>query len=191
MAKLYYYYASMNAGKSAQLLTSAHNYEERGMNVMLFKPAIDTRTASTISSRIGLVKPCEIFTKNANLYAWVMAETLTKKVDCIFVDEAQFLTKMQVHHLCLIVDELNIPVLAYGLRTDFKREFFEGSQWLMAWADKIVELKGMCHCGSKATTVARVVNGEMVLDGDQVLIGAEETYVSLCRKHFLQRKLVP
>ena len=187
MSSLYFKYGSMNSAKSAGLLTSAHNYTETGMNVLLFKPKIDTRTTGTIKSRIGLEAECLEVDKDFNFFACLkaMRGNTIKPIKAVFVDEAQFLTKEQIKQLCNIVDELDIPVLAYGLRTDFLGNLFEGSQWLLAWADKIEELKGMCSCGKKATHVIRKdMYGEVTTSGDQVQIGAEDTYVSMCRKHY-------
>ena len=187
MAKLYYHYASMNAGKSARLLTDAHNYKERGMRVVIYKPAIDTRTSNTVSSRIGLNEKCELIAPDMDLF-WDIQHR--NKISCIFVDEAQFLSKKNVFDLCRVVDELEIPVMCYGLRTDFQLNLFEGSYWLLAWADEIRELRGMCHCGRKATTVARIdAQGNFVTEGEQVEIGAEDKYVSLCRRHYHEKLL--
>lgn len=185
MAKLYFHYASMNAGKSARLLTDAYNYKERGMNVAIFKPLADTRTMHTVTSRIGLQSTCDIITPRCNLF-WEIQRR--DNIACVFVDEAQFLSKENVFDLCRVVDELNIPVMCYGLRTDFQLNLFEGSYWLLAWADEIRELRGVCHCGKKATTVARIDSeGNFVTEGAQVVIGAEDTYVSLCRKHYREK----
>lgn len=191
MAKLYFYYAAMNAGKSTVLLQSSHNYRERGMQTLLFTPAIDTRYQhGTISSRIGLTEEAFAFTGTDNLYDITVA--LNAKISpyaCILIDEAQFLTKEQVHQLTEITDHLSIPVLAYGLRTDFRGELFPGSQFLLAWADELVELKTICHCGSKAIMNMRInTHGEAVVEGDQVLIGGNESYVSTCRLHFKRKQ---
>ena len=189
MAKLYFYYAAMNAGKSTVLLQSSHNYRERGMQTLLFTPAIDTRyQQGTIRSRIGLSDEASVFTAADNLYT-ITAQLKTKGIDyaCILVDEAQFLTRDQVHQLTEITDQLSIPVLAYGLRTDFRGELFPGSQFLLAWADELVELKTICHCGRKATMNMRIdEQGQAVVEGEQVLIGGNESYVSTCRLHFKQ-----
>lgn len=187
MAKLYFHYASMNAGKSARLLTDAYNYQERGMKVAIFKPMADTRTLHMVSSRIGLNASCELISPSMDLF-WDIQRR--ENISCVFVDEAQFLSKRNVSDLCRVVDELNIPVMAYGLRTDFQLNLFEGSYWLLAWADEIRELRGMCHCGRKATTVARIdAQGNFVTEGAQVEIGAEDKYVSLCRKHYHEKVL--
>lgn len=184
MAKLYFYYSAMNAGKSTVLLQSSHNYRERGMQTLLFTPAIDTRyQKGVIYSRIGLSEPALIFQSNDNLYQQVLDQAA--QYACILIDEAQFLTREQVFQLTEISDKLNIPVLSYGLRTDFKGELFEGSQYLLAWADELIEIKTICHCGRKAIMILRLnENGEVVSDGEQVFIGGNNTYVSTCRKHY-------
>ncbi len=186
MAKLYFYYAAMNAGKSTVLLQSSYNYRERGMQTLLFTPIIDTRyQQGIINSRIGLTEEAFAFTEQDNLYT-ITAE-LYKKISyaCILIDEAQFLTREQVYQLTEITDYLSIPVLAYGLRTDFRGELFPGSQFLLAWADELIELKTICHCGRKAIMNMRINDrGEAIVEGDQVFIGGNESYVSTCRLHF-------
>lgn len=184
MAKLYFYFSAMNAGKSTVLLQSSHNYRERGMQTLLFTPAIDTRyQKGVIHSRIGLSEAALIFQNNDNLYQQVTEQN--KEYACILIDEAQFLTREQVFQLTEIADKLNIPVLSYGLRTDFKGELFEGSQYLLAWADELIEIKTICHCGRKAIMILRLnEKGEVVSDGEQVFIGGNNTYVSTCRKHY-------
>ena len=188
MAQLYFYYSAMNAGKSTSLLQSAYNYKERGMNALLYTVAFDTRFAEgKIASRIGLQSKAELFTSDTQLFNEVSEHNQNAKISCMFIDEAQFLTKQQVKQCMQIVDELDIPVLAYGLRTDFMGETFEGSQYLLAWADKLNELKTICHCGRKATFVAKTnEHGEVMREGDQVEIGGNEKYVSLCRKHYCE-----
>ncbi|QBQ77613.1 putative thymidine kinase [Escherichia phage vB_EcoM_WFbE185] len=186
MASLIFTYAAMNAGKSASLLTAAHNYKERGMGVLVLKPAIDTRDSKgEIVSRIGIRKDANIITKDMDIFEFYKWAAAQKDIHCVFVDEAQFLTTEKVYQLSRIVDVYNVPVMAYGLRTDFKGNLFEGSQALMAIADKLVELKGVCHCGKKATMVARVTeDGLPITDGSQIEIGDTDRYVSLCRKHW-------
>lgn len=187
MAKLYFYYASMNAGKSTVLLQSSHNYRERGMATLIFTPAIDTRFAyGTVHSRIGLSEKAIVFNDQDNLFATVKKyDGGQHAISCVLIDEAQFLSRSQVMELTDIADTLNIPVLAYGLRTDFKGELFPGSQYLLAWADALVELKTICHCGRKAIMNLRVdAVGTAVDIGEQVFIGGNESYVSTCRKHF-------
>ncbi len=187
MAKLYFYYSTMNAGKSTVLLQSSYNYQERGMDTLLFTPAIDSRYgAGKIASRIGLIAEAVAFTRDEDLFRYAeQAKTQNPKLQCVLVDEAQFLTKQQVQQLTDIVDRLNLPVLAYGLRSDFKGEPFEGSQYLLILADNIVELKTICFCGKKATMNARIdANGKILRTGEQVQIGGNESYMAMCRKHF-------
>ncbi|MDP9196600.1 MAG: thymidine kinase [Pseudomonadota bacterium] len=186
MAKLYFYYSTMNAGKSTMLLQARYNYEERGMDTLVFKPVIDTRGGSdVVASRIGL--SCKSLPEKDMYGQTAAAQTAGRKIHAVFVDEAHFLTKASVRDLCRITDELDIPVMCYGLRTDFRGHLFEGSQWLMAWADKLHEVKTICHCGSKATMVIRVDGeGRRMDDGPQVQIGSTESYVPLCRAHFME-----
>jgi len=187
MAKLYFYFAAMNAGKSTVLLQSSYNYRERGMQTLLFTPAIDTRhQAGVVHSRIGLSEDATLFEQTDNLYELVKAQQ--QDFACVLVDEAQFLTRAQVQQLTDISDDMGIPVLAYGLRTDFRGELFEGSQYLLAWADELIELKTICHCGRKATMILRLNEfGEVVSEGEQVAIGGNNMYVSTCRLHFKQQ----
>jgi thymidine kinase len=179
----------MNAGKSTSLLQSAYNYKERGMQVQLYTVAFDDRFAQgKIASRIGLQAEADLFSAQTNLFKEIEANHKTNKLSCVFIDEAQFLTRQQVKQCLQIVDKLNIPVLAYGLRTDFKGETFIGSHYLLAWADKMNELKTICHCGRKANFVAKLdANGDIMQDGDQIEIGGNERYVSLCRKHYCEK----
>lgn len=187
MAKLYFYYSAMNAGKSTALLQSSYNYTERGMNTIIFSAEIDTRfSRGKVMSRIGLVADAILFSQQTDLAGLIKKRNSYKKIHCILVDECQFLTKEQVTQLCEIVDYVNIPVLCYGLRTDFSSELFIGSQYLLAWADKLIELKTICHCGHKANRVLRLDdNGDVVCHGEQIKIGGNEKYVSVCRKHYL------
>jgi thymidine kinase len=187
LAKLYFYYSAMNAGKSTVLLQSSHNYNERGMDTLLFTPSIDTRYgAGMISSRIGLSSKAISFDNAFNLYEHAKKQLeANPNIKCILVDEAQFLLKDQVMQLTEIVDKLNVPVLAYGLRSDFRGEPFEGSLYLLIWADNLVEIKTVCHCGKKAMMNARVDSkGQTVKTGEQIQIGGNESYVAMCRKHF-------
>jgi len=186
MAKLYFYYSAMNAGKTTVLLQSAHNYRERGMNPLLFTPRLDDRHGvGVVRSRIGLESPAVAFTSGENLYEQVQRRLPEQNVHCVLVDEAQFLTRDQVFQLTEIVDRLNIPVLCFGLRTDFQGELFEGSRYLLAWADQLEELKTICHTGRKATMVVRVdEQGYALREGSQVEIGGNERYVSVSRKEF-------
>jgi thymidine kinase len=187
VAKLYFYYSTMNAGKTTTLLQSAYNYHERGMRTLILTPKLDTRAGEgVVASRIGLKAQAKTFTRDDDLAGIVRQEIAAKrKIDCVLVDEAQFLRKAQVWQLSDVVDALNIPVLAYGLRTDFQGELFEGSQYLLAWADNLVELKTICHSGKKATMVVRVdEHGRAVTDGPQVEVGGNERYVSVSRLEF-------
>ncbi|MEM6638456.1 MAG: thymidine kinase [Pseudomonadota bacterium] len=186
MAKLYFYYSAMNAGKSTALLQSNHNYRERGMNTLVFTPAVDTRHGDgLVKSRIGIETDAISVTPDEDILAYVRREALQQTIHCVLVDEAQFLSRDQVFQLGEVCDRLDIPVLAYGLRTDFQGELFEGSHYLLAWADNLKEIKTVCHCGKKATMVVRISeDGTPVSDGDQVAIGGNELYVSTCRRHY-------
>lgn len=189
MAKLYFYYASMNAGKSSTLLQAAFNYAERGMRTMLWSAAHDDRFgAGQISSRIGLNAPAHLFDADSDMFAAVARDMARAPLHCVLVDEAQFLTKSQVFQCARICDEMKIPVLCYGLRTDFQAELFPGSAQLLAIADHLVELKAVCECGAKATMNLRVDgSGRAVKTGAQTEIGGNDRYVALCRKHFMGR----
>lgn len=181
MAKLYFYYSTMNAGKSAALLQAAYNYTERGMTTTLFTAALDRRSGGRIESRIGIGSDAHLFHPTTDFWA----ERSTPAPHCVLIDEAQFLNTQQVRQLARLVDESNIPVMCYGLRTDFRGELFPGSAALLAWADTLIELKTICHCGRKATMVVRVsASGRVERTGQQVEVGGNERYVSLCRKHF-------
>lgn len=187
MAKLYFYYSTMNAGKSTALLQASHNYEERGMRTLLYTAAIDSRDGGRIASRIGIQREARHFKADLDLQREIAAELNAGPLACVLVDEAQFLTPAQVKQLGAVVDELHVPVLCYGLRTDFRGELFPGSAQLLAWADNLVELKTICHCGRKAIMVVRVKgDGTAEREGAQIEIGGNERYVSLCRKHFSQ-----
>ncbi len=191
MAKLYFYYSAMNAGKSTTLLQSAHNYEERGMRVVVMTPRLDDRAgAGVIGSRIGLQREAYAFDTADDLLIYVEQEHHRQKLNCVLVDEAQFLTPQQVLQLTLVCDRLRIPVLCYGLRTDFRGEPFPGSIYLLAWADELVEIKTICHSGKKATMNARLdERGQRVVAGEQVCIG--HNYVSLSRREFLLDEVSP
>jgi len=192
-AKLYFYYSAMNAGKSTMLLQSAFNYSERGMHVVCFLPDFDNRGgAGTISSRVGLSKEAVMFSATFDFLKYMadyQARSIAnseevKACACVLVDEAQFLKKDQVMQLSRVCDKLKIPVLCYGLRTDFLGEPFEGAKYLLAWADKLQEVKTICHCGNKAIVTARLdENGKFLLSGESVQIGGNEQYISHCRKH--------
>ncbi|MGF1714110.1 thymidine kinase [Photobacterium chitinilyticum] len=186
MAQMYFYYSAMNAGKSTTLLQSSFNYRERGMTPVIFTASIDNRYGKgKVSSRIGLQEDAELFNAKDDLYRKLQDMYATGKIDCVLIDECQFLTKEQVYQLTEVVDKMHIPVLCYGLRSDFRGELFEGSKYLLSWADKLVELKTICHCGRKANMVIRQdETGRAIADGDQVEIGGNDRYVSVCRKHY-------
>ncbi len=186
MAKFYFYYSSMNAGKSTALLQSSYNYRERGMNTLVLAPHLDDRYGvGRVTSRIGLESEATTFRTTDDLFEIVSAYLKEDPLHCVLIDEAQFLTRDQVFQLGEVTDTLNIPVLAYGLRTDFKGEPFEGSKYLLSWCDNLKEIKAICHCGTKATMVIRLdENGNAITAGTQVEIGGNDRYVSMCRKHF-------
>ena len=186
MAKLYFYYSAMNAGKTTTLLQSSHNYAERGMTTLLLKRLIDDREGlNVIRSRVGLEAEAKNFEKDDNLLQTIEEQHKTKSLNCVLVDEAQFLTRDQVIQLGNVVDRLEIPVLCYGLRTDFLGELFEGSRSLLAWADELREIKTVCHCGKKAIMTVRLnEEGKPLQAGEQIQIGGNESYVSMCRRHF-------
>ena len=187
MAKLYFYYSAMNAGKTTTLLQSAHNYHERGMRTLILTPRLDNRYGEgVVASRIGLSARGHIFERDDDLLAIVQANIEKNgPLHCVLVDESQFLSKRQVWQLSEVVDQLDVPVLAYGLRTDFRGELFEGSQYLLAWADSLSEIKTICHTGRKASMVVRVdEHGRAITDGPQVEIGGNERYVSVSRPEF-------
>ena len=177
MAKLYFRYGAMGSSKTANAIMVQYNYHERGQKALMLKPRLETRDGEkTVRSRSGLSAPCE--------YVEDLDTIDVSAYDCLIVDEAQFLTKSQVERLVRVVDEQNVPVIAYGLRADFRGNLFEGSMWLLAWADAIEEIKTICWCGRKATCNARIHDGRVVKDGQQILLGGNESYVSLCRKHW-------
>lgn len=185
MAKLYFYYSSMNAGKSTTLLQADFNYRERGMRTMLWTARLDTRSEGMVRSRIGLEANAHHYERDTDLWDAVRSAHLAEPVNCVLIDEAQFLTKSQVWQLARLADELAIPVLCYGIRTDFQGELFEGSAALLGIADALVELKAVCHCGRKATMNLRVdADGRPVAEGEQTEIGGNDRYLALCRKHF-------
>lgn len=186
MAKLYFNYSTMNAGKSTLLLQAAHNYRERGMETFLMTAQVDDRAgAATIASRIGIEQQAVTFRPETDLFETLERRLATGPVACGFIDEAQFLTKAQVWQLARAVDDLKVPVMCYGLRVDFRGELFPGSAALLALADEMREVRTICHCGKKATMVARQdAEGRVLTEGDQVQIGGNETYISLCRRHW-------
>ncbi|MFL2711507.1 MAG: thymidine kinase [SAR86 cluster bacterium] len=186
MAKVHFFYSTMNAGKSTALLQSNYNYHERGMETLLFLPKIDADSNDgKIHSRIGLTADAHSVDLDFNFFNFVSQEQLKKTISCILIDEVQFLTKKQVRQVCKISDELNIPAMCYGIRTDFQGKLFEGSSELLALADNLIELKTVCDCGRKAIMVVRLdEKGKVVKDGDQIKIGGNDSYKVFCRKHF-------
>jgi thymidine kinase len=189
MAKLYFYYASMNAGKSTQLLQADFNYRERGMATMLWTAAVDNRyDAGMVTSRIGLQSGAHTFGPATDVKAAIAAQHATQPLACVLVDEAQFLTRGQVIQLADVADQIGVPVLCYGLRTDFQGELFAGSSALLGLADSLVELKAVCECGRKSTMNLRVdAQGRAVKEGVQTEIGGNDRYIAVCRKHFMER----
>ena len=184
MAKLYFRYGAMGSSKTANAIMVDYNYRERGQKSLILKPQLDTRDGGhVVASRSGLCAPC--------LYFEELDTINPKDYDCIIVDEAQFLTKEQVQRLVDIVDRLNVPVICYGLRADFQQNLFECSKWLLAWADTIEEVKTVCWCGRKATCNARISGGKVIKAGEQILLGGNESYISLCRKHWTEGRMGP
>ena len=185
MAQLYYRYSTMNAGKSIELIKVAYNYEERGKQVLTLIPSVDDRYGvGVITSRIGIQREALVVNEDTNILELYIRENEKRKIDCVLIDECQFLKKHHVQELVEIVDSCDVPVLAYGLKNDFRNELFEGSYYMLIYADKIEEIKTICWCGRKATMVARVIDGRVVKQGEQVVIGGNDMYVSLCRKHY-------
>ena len=182
VAKLYFRYGAMGSSKTANAIMVRYNYWERGQNALMLKPKLETRDGDcTVRSRVGLEAPCR--------YVEELPEIDVTQYDCLIVDEAQFLNQEQVQQLVEVVDQKNVPVVAYGLRADFQGNLFEGSKWLMAWADTIEEVKTVCWCGRKATCNARIANGRVVKTGEQIMLGGNESYVALCRKHWAEGNL--
>jgi len=186
MAKLYFNYSTMNAGKSTILLQASYNYNEGGMETYLITARLDDRSGKgKIASRIGIAAPSDRFAPDSDLHAMIAARQAAGDIACVFIDEAQFLSKEQVWQLARVVDDLGVPVMCYGLRVDFMGELFPGSAALLAWADEMREVRTICHCGKKATMVVRQdENGRVLTGGEQVQIGGNETYSSLCRRHW-------
>ena len=186
MAKLYFHYSTMNAGKSTLLLQASHNYRERGMTTYLMTAKLDNRAGQgRIASRIGIGDAADLFAPGEDLFEELKVRLIAGKVDCVFIDEAQFLEKDQVWQLARAVDDLKVPIMCYGLRVDFRGELFPGSAALLALADEMREARTICHCGKKATMVIRTdADGNVLKDGAQIQIGGNETYVSLCRRHW-------
>ena len=184
MAKLYFRYGAMGSSKTANAIMVQYNYQERGQKALILKPRLDNRDgARLVGSRAGLQAPC--------FYVEELDSIDLSQYDCVIVDEAQFLKKEQVRRLVDIVDEMNVPVICYGLRSDFQGNLFEGSHWLLAWADTIEEIKTVCWCGRKATCNARVFDGRVVKTGEQIMLGGNESYVALCRRHWERGQLAP
>lgn len=192
MAQLYFRYSTMNAGKSIELIKVAYNYEERGKRVLTLVPSADNRYGTgVITSRIGIQRQAIMVSNDSNILEIFMRERERADIDCVLIDEGQFLKKHHVQELVEIVDSFDVPVLVYGLKNDFRNEMFEGSYYLLIYADKIEEIKTICWCGRKATMVARIVDGEFVKKGEQVVIGGNDMYVSLCRKHYNDGRFKP
>ena len=192
MAQLYYKYSTMNAGKSIELIKVAYNYEERGKRILTLVPAVDDRYGTgLITSKIGLQREAVIVSEETDILDLFVEKNDDRKIDCVFIDECQFLKKHHVEELVEIVDGYEIPVLAYGLKNDFRNRLFEGSYYMLIYADKIEEIKTICWCGRKATMVARIVDGKVVKQGGQIQIGGNDMYVSLCRKHYNDGRIGP
>lgn len=190
MAQLFYRYSTMNAGKSIDVLKIAYNYEEKGKNVMLLTSGIDDRYGrGKIASRIGISRDAISVYDDTNILEAFLEVHKYEPIACVLIDEAQFLCKRQVEELVEIVDSFNVPVIAYGLKNDFKNQLFEGSYYLLVYADNIEEIKTICWCGKKATMVGRVSDGKMLKQGEQIIIGGNDIYVSLCRKHYNEGRL--
>lgn len=192
MAQLYYRYSTMNAGKSIEVIKIAHNYEERNKRVLTLLSGVDNRYGiGIITSRVGLQREAIIVNDDTNIIEIFLNEREKGPIDCVLVDECQFLKKHHILELVEIVDSFDVPVLAYGLKNDFRNELFEGSYYMLVYADKIEEVKTICWCGRKATMVARVVDGNIVKQGEQIMVGENDMYVSLCRKHYNDGRLGP
>lgn len=192
MAQLYYRYSTMNAGKSIELIKVAYNYEERGKRVLVLTPGVDDRFGvGVIASRIGVTRDATPVYDDTNVLELFMKENKKTPIDCVLVDECQFMKKHHVQELVEIVDSCDVPVLAYGLKNDFKNDLFEGSYHMLVYADKIEEIKTICWCGRKATMVARLVDGRFVKTGEQIVVGGNDMYISLCRKHYNDGRLGP
>ncbi|MGX7776779.1 thymidine kinase [Streptococcus pluranimalium] len=189
MAQLYYRYGTMNSGKSIEILKVAYNYEEQRKSIVLMTSSLDNRDGfGYVSSRIGIKRQAEVITPETDIYGFIQNQET--KPYCVLIDECQFLTKANVYDLARVVDELDIPVMAFGLKNDFRNELFEGSKYFLLLADKIDEIKTICHyCSRKATMVLRMEDGNPVYDGDQIQIGGNETYTSVCRKHYFSPDL--
>ncbi|MEG0292500.1 MAG: thymidine kinase [Anaerovoracaceae bacterium] len=192
MAQLYYKYSTMNAGKSIELIKVAYNYEEKGKRVLVLTPKVDDRYGEgVITSRVGLQRSAVAIAEETNILEIFIRENEKHKIDCVLIDECQFLKKHHVQELVEIVDSLEVPVMGYGLKNDFRNELFEGSYYMLVYADKIEEIKTICWCGRKATMVARLVDGKFVKEGEQIVVGGNDMYVSLCRKHYNDGRVKP
>lgn len=189
MAQLYYKYGTMNSGKTIEILKVAHNYEEQGKGVVIMTSALDTRDGfGVVSSRIGMKRKAIAIAEDTDIFRFI--QKMTEKPYCVLIDEAQFLSRHHVYDLARVVDELNVPVMAFGLKNDFRNELFEGSKYLLLLADKIDEIKTICQfCSKKATMVLRTTNGKPVYEGEQIQIGGNETYIPVCRKHYFQPEI--
>ncbi|MGL4484398.1 MAG: thymidine kinase [Anaerovoracaceae bacterium] len=192
MAQLYFKYSTMNAGKSLEIIKVAYNYEERGKNILVMTPSVDDRNGlGVISSRVGVQREAIPVSDDFNILEYFIKEHKNKAIDCVLLDESQFLKEHHIQELVEIVDSFNVPVLAFGLKNDFRNELFEGSYHLLVYADKIEEIKTICWCGRKATMVARIADGKFVKQGEQIVVGGNDMYVSLCRKHYNDGRLGP
>lgn len=189
MAQLYYKYGTMNSGKTIEILKVAHNYEEQGKGVVIMTSALDTRDGfGVISSRIGMKRKAIAIAEDTDIFRFI--QEMPEKPYCVLIDEAQFLSRHHVYDLARVVDELNVPVMAFGLKNDFRNELFEGSKYLLLLADKIDEIKTICQfCSKKATMVLRTTNGKPVYEGEQIQIGGNETYIPVCRKHYFKPEI--
>lgn len=191
MAQLYFKYGTMNSGKTIEILKVAHNYEEQGKRVLIMTSAVDTRDGvGMVSSRIGMRREALAIDDDFDVFGFIREEQKQEELYCVLIDEAQFLKRHHVFALARVVDELDIPVMAFGLKNDFRNELFEGSKYLLLFADKIEEIKTICHyCSKKATMVLRMQDGYPMYDGEQIQIGGNETYVSVCRRHYFNPEL--
>ncbi|MBF0805296.1 MULTISPECIES: thymidine kinase [unclassified Streptococcus] len=191
MAQLYFKYGTMNSGKTIEILKVAHNYEEQGKRVLIMTSALDTRDGvGMVSSRIGMRREALAIDDDFDVFGFIQEEQNQEELFCVLIDEAQFLKRHHVFALARVVDELDIPVMAFGLKNDFRNELFEGSKYLLLFADKIEEIKTICHyCSKKATMVLRMQDGKPMYDGEQIQIGGNETYVSVCRRHYFNPEL--
>lgn len=190
MAQLYYRYSTMNAGKSIEVIKVAYNYKERGKNVLVLSSSLDDRYGvGKITSRVGLSCEAEVVYEDTNILQLFLKRNQERPIDCVIVDESHFFKKHHIEEFAEIVDSCDVPVLCYGLKNDFRNELFEGSYYLLIYADKIEEIKTICWCGKKATMVARIVDGKIIKTGEQIQVGGNEMYISLCRKHYNDGRL--